>query len=111
MAARKNTEDNYYTRAQYQELVRSNFAPVKVYEDEDGREFFIQHPRVLDDDTQEAVDAAVENGSGIDVARAYLGGDYDAFKSGGGQSWMVGYQLQQLQKREQGVEADGTPTT
>lgn len=107
MPARKH-EDNFYTRAQYQELVRSKFPPVKVFEADDGTEFFIPHPKVADDDIQDAVVAA---DSGRDIARAYLGDQYAAFVEAGGQSWMVGYHIEELAKREQGTTPDGTPTT
>lgn len=110
MAARKGTEDNYYRRAQIQELIRTKFAPIQVGETDEDEKFFATNPQILDDDDFYAFNEAQEREDLPAAAKILLGDQWDAFKAWGGQAWLVFYHLAEHGKRESGTTPDGTPT-
>lgn len=114
-SARAKTEDNFYRRAQLEELLREDFPPLTVLEGEDGTRFEIDNPMALSDETVEAVELAGDRQ--VAIARAYLDahmgeGTYDgAFKEAGGQSKYVMHAIKRESDRVTGVvPGSGAPT-
>lgn len=109
----KKNEDNFYRRAQLEAMIREEFGNLKVFESDDGEEFFIPNPQAYSDDLVEKLRPLNDQ---RDVAAALLEevhgeGVWDKFKTAGGQSMFVTFAVKREQDRVNGtLPGDGSPT-
>lgn len=108
----KTGEDNFYRRAQLEAMIREEFGDLKVFESDDGDEWFVPNPQAYPDELIEKLAPINDQRKAAEVLIDWANGkgSWAKFKKAGGQSVFVGFAIKREQDRVNGETADGTPT-